>query len=194
MATSAPNARNALAQPQAIDLSLAMPTIRPFLPSRSLALTVGSLGWSLDALASCRISMLLDDRADRRVVGQHTGKRLQRPHPGNWHSLTRLYGAFPRSSAALLEPTNAPTGMRGPDDGDNTVHLKPLRFFAEEQGDPPSRARSCQWHLRPPQRSGSCFLESCIDGSSAGSMLLRVTVALPPVSTLRARQDIRRNL
>src|SRR5262245_2197767 len=41
MATSAPNARNALAQPQAIEFSLAMPTTRPFLPSRSFAFTGG---------------------------------------------------------------------------------------------------------------------------------------------------------
>ena len=35
MASSAPSARNALAQPQAIDWSLAMPTMRPRLPSSS---------------------------------------------------------------------------------------------------------------------------------------------------------------
>src|SRR4029077_4475319 len=35
------NARNALAQPQAIEFSLAMPTMSPLLPSRSLALTAG---------------------------------------------------------------------------------------------------------------------------------------------------------
>src|SRR5258708_28003654 len=45
-ATSAPNARNALAHPQAIEFSLAMPTTRPFLPSRSLAFTTGSIAVS----------------------------------------------------------------------------------------------------------------------------------------------------
>src|SRR5262245_760330 len=41
-ATSAPSARNALAHPQAIDCSLAIPTTRPFFPSRSFAFTAGS--------------------------------------------------------------------------------------------------------------------------------------------------------
>ena len=41
-ASSAPNARNALAQPQAIECSLAMPTTSPLLPSRSLAFTAGT--------------------------------------------------------------------------------------------------------------------------------------------------------
>src|SRR5262249_23980746 len=40
-ASSAPSPRNALAQPQAIDWSLAMPTMRPFLPSSSFALKPG---------------------------------------------------------------------------------------------------------------------------------------------------------
>src|SRR5258708_3766656 len=43
-ATSAPKARNALAQPHAIEFSLAMPTTRPRLPSSSLAFTVGIMG------------------------------------------------------------------------------------------------------------------------------------------------------
>src|SRR5215475_9621413 len=40
-ASSAPNARKALAHPHAIDCSLAMPTTRPRLPSSSLAFTTG---------------------------------------------------------------------------------------------------------------------------------------------------------
>ncbi len=46
-ASSAPNARNALAHPQAMEFSFAMPTMRPFLPSRSLALTSGIMRGSL---------------------------------------------------------------------------------------------------------------------------------------------------
>jgi hypothetical protein len=43
MNANALGARNALAQPQAIEFSLAIPTIRPLLPSRSLAFTAGSI-------------------------------------------------------------------------------------------------------------------------------------------------------
>ena len=42
-ATSAPKARKALAQPHAIEFSLAMPTMRPFFPSSSFAFTAGNL-------------------------------------------------------------------------------------------------------------------------------------------------------
>ena len=43
-ASSAPKARKALAHPQAMDWSLAIPTINPLLPSRSLAFTAGIIG------------------------------------------------------------------------------------------------------------------------------------------------------
>src|SRR5260370_28708825 len=43
-ANSAPSARKALAQPQAIDCSLAMPTTRPRLPSRTLTFATGIMG------------------------------------------------------------------------------------------------------------------------------------------------------
>jgi hypothetical protein len=55
MARLAPKARKARAQPQAIDWSLAMPTISPFLPSSSLALTVG-ISLALPAFGSSRDS------------------------------------------------------------------------------------------------------------------------------------------
>ena len=37
MARSAPNARNAFAHPHAIESTFAIPTMRPFLPSRSFS-------------------------------------------------------------------------------------------------------------------------------------------------------------
>src|SRR5215469_4564959 len=55
MASSARKARKARAQPQAMECSLAMPTIRPFLPSSSLAFTTGSMANPLRWQYRCRV-------------------------------------------------------------------------------------------------------------------------------------------
>src|SRR5262245_52443785 len=78
IASSAPKARNARAQPQAMELSLAMPTIRPLRPSRSLAFTVGSgmsdLRWlcatdNRDRVARDHQFLVCRNDEDRKTAG-----------------------------------------------------------------------------------------------------------------------------
>ena len=64
MASSAPSARNALAQPQAIDWSLAMPTMRPLLAfeqrrlgdwDHRAGLRFAALDWLREAVSSASV-------------------------------------------------------------------------------------------------------------------------------------------
>ena len=59
-ASSAPSARKALAQPQAIDCSLAIPTMSPFLPSSNCAFTTGIIWWAFPRCDLPRASLLGD--------------------------------------------------------------------------------------------------------------------------------------
>src|SRR5215471_7889101 len=96
-ASSAPSARNALAQPQAIDCSLAIPTMRPRFPSNSLAFTAGIMGesFTVDAQPRPAVRQARDHEDLRYAFTPLTGPI----------SATRLTGD-PIANPAL--PTGAP--------------------------------------------------------------------------------------
>src|SRR6185437_5264530 len=91
----------AFAHPQAIEFSLAMPTTRPFLPSRSLAFTAGSIWslsccqmWSCFEMMVCKVCYRIRLGGDlwrrRRLVGPKRDFRLHALKPDAAHLFIRF--------------------------------------------------------------------------------------------------------